>query len=194
MARFVVEMVFETTDERLAEVRPAHRRYWEDLAVRGVLLGGGLYADESGGLMLCEAADDDALRRLVDGDPYVQRKLVRSVKVREWHVLVGGLTLSSGRDPEPQQLGLTMASSEISGSLISRIESGPRITRAAVADGRALTAHEHRIAALIVGGKTNREIAHQFRVSVRAVELHITSIYRKLGINRRAQLASALAA
>jgi DNA-binding CsgD family transcriptional regulator/uncharacterized protein YciI len=191
MARFVVEMVFETEDVRLGEVRPAHRRYWEELAARGVLLGGGLYTDESGGLMLCEAADDVALRRLVDGDPYVRGKLVRSVKIREWHVLVGGLKIAAGRDPEPQQLGFTMAST---GSLISRIENGPRITRAAVAAGRALTAHEQRIAALIVDGKTNREIATQFRVSVRAVELHITSIYRKLGINRRAQLAGALAA
>ena len=192
MARFVVEMAFEVEDERLDEVRPAHRRYWEDLATRGVLLGGGLYTDESGGLMLCEAADDAALRRLVDDDPYVRGKLVRSVKIREWHVLVGGLTRPAGRTPEPQQLGFTMGSGK--GSLISRIENGPRISRAAVAAGRALTAHEHRIAALIVVGKTNREIATQFRVSVRAVELHITSIYRKLGINRRAQLASALAA
>jgi DNA-binding CsgD family transcriptional regulator/uncharacterized protein YciI len=192
MARFVVEMVFETQDERLGEVRPAHRRYWEELAVRGVLLGGGLYTDESGGLMLCEAADSSALRRLVDGDPYVRGKLVRSVKIREWHVLVGDLTTPVGREPEPQQLGFTMGSG--AGSLISRIENGPRITRAAVASGRPLTAHEQRIAALIVRGKTNREIATQFRVSVRAVELHITSIYRKLGINRRAQLASALAA
>jgi DNA-binding CsgD family transcriptional regulator/uncharacterized protein YciI len=192
MARFVVEMVFETQDERLGVVRPAHRRYWEDLAARGVLLGGGLYTDESGGLMLCEAADDSALRRLVDGDPYVRAKLVRSVKIREWHVLVGGLKLPVGREPEPQQLGFTMGSS--TGSLISRIENGPRIARAAVVGGRGLTAHEQRIAALIVRGKTNREIATQFRVSVRAVELHITSIYRKLGINRRAQLASALAA
>jgi DNA-binding NarL/FixJ family response regulator len=192
MPRFVVEMVFGAEVERLGEVRPAHRRYWEDLAVGGVLLGGGLYTDESGGLMLCEAADDTALRRLVDGDPYVRAKLVRSVKIREWHVLVGGMKLPCGHDPEPRQLGFTMASAP--DSLISRIENGPRITRAAVAAGRALTAHEDRIAALIVGGKTNREIATQFRVSVRAVELHITSIYRKLGINRRAQLAVALAA
>jgi DNA-binding CsgD family transcriptional regulator/uncharacterized protein YciI len=192
MPRFVVEMVFETEAERLGEVRPAHRRYWEDLAARGVLLGGGLYTDESGGLMLCEAADDTALRRLVEGDPYMRAKLLRSVKIREWRVLVGGLNLPGGHDPEPRQLGFTMASGP--GSLISRIENGPRITRAAMASARALTAHEQRIAALIVGGKTNREIATQFRVSVRAVELHITSIYRKLGINRRAQLAGALAA
>lgn len=192
MARYVVEMVFVAPQERLALVRPAHRRYWEELAVRGVLLGGGLYADESGGLMLCEAAGETVLRHWVAGDPYVRGNLVRSVRIKEWNVLAGDLSSPSGKDPEPQQLGFTMASGR--GSLIARIESGPRIARAARAAGRALTAHEQRIATLIVGGKTNREIATQFRVSVRAVELHITSIYRKLGINRRAQLAGALAA
>lgn len=187
MARFVVEMVFEAQHERLAGERPAHQWYWEELAARGVLLGGGLYTDGSGGLMLCEAADGTVLRRLVDDDPLVRGKLVHSVKIREWRVVVGGLSLS-GNEPEPRQSGIAMASPRRSSA------SGPLITRIDDEDGRALTAHEQRIATLIVDGRTNREIATQFRVSVRAVELHITSIYRKLGINRRAQLAGALAA
>ncbi len=184
MARFVVEMLFGSEHERLAGVRPAHRRYWEDLAVRGVLLEGGLYADESGGLMLCEAADDVALRRLVAADPYVRGKLLRSIRIREWRGLVGDLARPSGKEAEPQQLGMSMASRAPRASC----SSGSSLR------GRQLTAHEQRIATLIVDGRTNREIANQFRVSVRAVELHITSIYRKLGINRRAQLAGALAA
>jgi DNA-binding CsgD family transcriptional regulator/uncharacterized protein YciI len=178
MARFVVEMVFGSAHERLAGVRPAHRRYWEDLALRGVLLSGGLYADESGGLLLCEAADEVALRRLVAADPYVRGKLLRSLRIREWRDLVGDLSWPSAKEAEPQQLGMAMASRAPGSSL----------------RGRQLTAHEQRIATLIVDGRTNREIADHFRVSVRAVELHITSIYRKLGINRRAQLAGALAA
>lgn len=192
MARYVVEMVFVAQRERLALVRPAHRRYWEELAGRRVLLGGGLYADESGCLLLCQAADETTLRRWLAADPYVRGNLVRSLKIKEWHVLVGGLSLPAGKAPEPQQLGFTMAGGR--GSLIARIENGPRISRAAARAGRGLTAHEQRIASLIVDGRTNREIATRFGVSVRAVELHITNIYRKLGINRRAQLAGALAA
>ncbi|ANZ42380.1 hypothetical protein BBK82_00125 [Lentzea guizhouensis] len=148
------------------------------MAERGVLLGGGLYADESGGLLLCEAPDDGSLRRLVAADPYVRGKLLRSIRIREWRELVGGLSRRSGKEAEPQESGTAMGSRS-SGSLMG---------------GRQLTAHEQRIASLIVNGRTNREIAAQFRVTVRAVELHITSIYRKLGINRRAQLAGALAA
>lgn len=60
--------------------------------------------------------------------------------------------------------------------------------------GRAqfLTAHERRIALLVVNGMTNSQIADQMRVSRRAIEQHITRIYRKLSITRRAQLAAAL--
>lgn len=57
----------------------------------------------------------------------------------------------------------------------------------------SLTAHERRIADDVVQGRSNREIAEDMQVSRRAVEFHITSIYRKLGISRRVQLPVALA-
>jgi DNA-binding NarL/FixJ family response regulator len=55
-----------------------------------------------------------------------------------------------------------------------------------------LTAHEVRIASMMLDGMTNKQIADAFTVSTRAVELHITRIYRKLDIRRRAQLAAAM--
>ncbi|SDN36569.1 BREX system ATP-binding domain-containing protein [Allokutzneria albata] len=55
-----------------------------------------------------------------------------------------------------------------------------------------LTPHERRIADLAVRGMTNREIAEAFLVTQRAVEQHLTRVYRKLGINRRSQLGIAL--
>ncbi|MBB4681959.1 AAA family ATPase [Crossiella cryophila] len=59
-------------------------------------------------------------------------------------------------------------------------------------DGGELTPHELRIAEQVVRGRTNREIAQGFQVTSRAVEQHLTRIYRKLGIARRSQLAAAL--
>ena len=41
---------------------------------------------------------------------------------------------------------------------------------------------------LASAGHTNRQIAREFNVSPRAIEFHLTSLYVKLGINRRAQL------
>ncbi|WP_232837174.1 helix-turn-helix transcriptional regulator [Lentzea terrae] len=53
-----------------------------------------------------------------------------------------------------------------------------------------LTPHESRIVELALEGETNREIATRFNVTQRAVELHLTRVYRKAGISRRVQLSS----
>jgi DNA-binding NarL/FixJ family response regulator len=66
-----------------------------------------------------------------------------------------------------------------------------------VADGsRAaeveITPHEMRIAKLVTEGMTNGEISSTLHVSRRTVEFHLTNLYRKLGIARRSQIATAL--
>ncbi|MGW6449233.1 helix-turn-helix transcriptional regulator [Lentzea sp. NPDC055074] len=53
-----------------------------------------------------------------------------------------------------------------------------------------LTPHESRIVLLVLEGETNRAIAARFGVTQRAVELHLTRVYRKVGISRRVQLSS----
>lgn len=55
-----------------------------------------------------------------------------------------------------------------------------------------LTPHELRIAVMTVQGYTNVELAAHFGVVRRTIEFHLTNIYVKLGITRRAQLAGAL--
>ncbi|SDY97152.1 Tetratricopeptide repeat-containing protein [Amycolatopsis xylanica] len=57
---------------------------------------------------------------------------------------------------------------------------------------RALTASERRVALLARQGHTNRQIAGRLQVAVRTVEIHLTSVYRKLGITARTDLATAL--
>ena len=68
----------------------------------------------------------------------------------------------------------------------------PRI--AAVRSGTGLTATEQRVAGLIAAGATNRTAAAELFVSVRTVETHVASIYRKLGVRTRAELARKLPA
>ena len=68
----------------------------------------------------------------------------------------------------------------------------PRL--AATRSGSDLTATEQRVADLISTGATNRDVAAALFVSVRTVETHVASIYRKLGVRTRVELMRLLSA
>jgi DNA-binding CsgD family transcriptional regulator len=57
----------------------------------------------------------------------------------------------------------------------------------------ALTASERRVARMAAEGMSNKELAQALFVTVKAVEVHLSSVYRKLQISSRAQLAETLA-
>ena len=56
----------------------------------------------------------------------------------------------------------------------------------------ALTASERRIAEYAGQGLTNREIAQTLFVTTRTVEGHLTSVFRKLQLSSRNDLAAVL--
>jgi DNA-binding CsgD family transcriptional regulator len=57
----------------------------------------------------------------------------------------------------------------------------------------SLTASERRVAEHASQGLSNREIAQTLFVTARTVEGHLTSIFRKLQLDSRSELADALA-
>ncbi|MEA5363834.1 LuxR C-terminal-related transcriptional regulator [Amycolatopsis sp., V23-08] len=63
---------------------------------------------------------------------------------------------------------------------------------ASAASGRlcALTQRERKIAGLARAGWTNRRIAQREAVTLRTVEFHLTSVYRKLGVGGRHELVA----
>ena len=56
-----------------------------------------------------------------------------------------------------------------------------------------LTPQEFRVAMTIAGGATNREAANALFLSQKTIEFHLSSIYRRLGLRSRADLADVLA-
>lgn len=70
---------------------------------------------------------------------------------------------------------------------------GARPRRRRTTGPAALTPSELRVAALASEGRTNRDIAQALFVTVRTVEMHLSSVYRKLGIDGRPGLEQALA-
>jgi DNA-binding CsgD family transcriptional regulator len=56
-----------------------------------------------------------------------------------------------------------------------------------------LTPAEHRVAALVAEGRTNREVAAALFLTERTVASHLTHVYAKLGVRSRTELARRLA-
>jgi DNA-binding CsgD family transcriptional regulator/tetratricopeptide (TPR) repeat protein len=70
---------------------------------------------------------------------------------------------------------------------------GARPRRVALSGVESLTPSELRVAQMAAEGPTNREIAQALFVTPKTVEIHLSSVYRKLGIRSRSQLPAALA-
>jgi DNA-binding CsgD family transcriptional regulator len=74
------------------------------------------------------------------------------------------------------------------------VVAGARPRRDAITGRDALTAAELGVARLAARGMTNREIAQALFITTKTASAHLSRVYRKLGITRRAQLPDALAA
>ena len=73
------------------------------------------------------------------------------------------------------------------------LATGARPRRISLSGLESLTPSERRVAEMAAEGPTNREIAQALFVTPKTVEVHLSSVYRKLGIRSRSQLAAALA-
>ena len=69
---------------------------------------------------------------------------------------------------------------------------GGRPRRDALTGPESLTPSERRVADLAAQGHSNRDIAQMLYVTPKTVEVHLTSVYRKLGISARTALSDAL--
>ena len=70
---------------------------------------------------------------------------------------------------------------------------GERVEAPAPA-GPALTAQQERIASLVAGGATNREVAQEMHLSPRTVDHHLRNVFARLGVRSRTEMARQLTA
>jgi DNA-binding NarL/FixJ family response regulator len=76
---------------------------------------------------------------------------------------------------------------------VARAEKELRRARPRPRRDRELTNAERNVAALVAAGRTNREVAAELFTTVGTVEVHLTRIYRKLGLRSRTELARQVA-
>jgi DNA-binding CsgD family transcriptional regulator/tetratricopeptide (TPR) repeat protein len=99
---------------------------------------------------------------------------------------------------DPLQQGLELARKCWATPLVEHahtelVATGARPRRLVFSGVEALTPSERRVATIAAEGLTNREIAQTLFVTPKTVEVHLSSVYRKLEISSRSQLAHELA-
>jgi DNA-binding CsgD family transcriptional regulator len=167
----------------LARIWGAPRALGAALRAAGVIEGG------RDGIALLEEAVE-----VLDGSP---AKLEYAKARTE---LGAALRRSNRRSAAREHLRRAVELARICGAapLAARAETelfatGARPRRLALTGVDALTPSERRVADMAAQGPTNREIAQALFVTPKTVEVHLSSVYRKLGISSRSQLAEALA-
>jgi DNA-binding CsgD family transcriptional regulator len=112
-----------------------------------------------------------------------------------------GRTLRLARRPsdarEPLRRALELADACGADGLAESVRTelyaaGARPRTSALSGAGALTASERRVAALAAEGSSNRDIAQNLFVTPKTVEVHLSNVYRKLGIRSRRELPGAL--
>jgi len=96
----------------------------------------------------------------------------------------------AGRKKEALKLFETFGSHSIVQRLRDELTPKNRQGRAA----HILTSRERDVATLVADGLTNREISNRLSVSEKTVETHLASIFAKLGVRNRSDVASQLEA
>ena len=173
----------------VAEELELARTWGAPRALGAALRAAGLIEGGKGGLALLEEAV-----QVLSGSP---AKLEHAKARTE---LGAALRRANRRSQAREQLRHAVELATICGAteLAARAErellaTGARPRRVALSGVDSLTPSERRVAEMAADGPTNREIAQALFITQRTVEVHLTSIYRKLAINSRSQLATALA-
>jgi DNA-binding NarL/FixJ family response regulator len=62
----------------------------------------------------------------------------------------------------------------------------------AITGGEQLTPRERELVSLVAAGASNKDIARRLTISVKTVKTHLTSVFKKLGLSTRLELAVAV--
>ena len=78
---------------KVAELRPVHRQYLTDLKAKGRLAACGPFTDDSGALIVYEAATREEAEGLLKADPFNQNGVFVSYQLRPWNAVMANREL-----------------------------------------------------------------------------------------------------
>ena len=91
--KFAAVIEYLQDKAKIAESRPAHRQYLAGLKERGQLVVCGPFLDDSGGLIVYEAASREAAEKLILDDPFQKNGIFLRYQLRPWNPVIANLDL-----------------------------------------------------------------------------------------------------
>ncbi len=91
--KFAAVIEYTQDKAKIAEVRPVHRKYLTLLRSAGQLAAAGPFTDDSGALIVYEAADREQAETLLRNDPFNQNGVFVKYQLRPWNPVLGNLDL-----------------------------------------------------------------------------------------------------
>jgi uncharacterized protein len=71
--------------EKIQQVRPVHREYLKSLLAQGKLVAAGPFTDDSGALIIYEAATNEDAEAILRGDPFCTNGIFVTWQLRPWN-------------------------------------------------------------------------------------------------------------
>lgn len=82
----IIEYIQDKT--KIAEIRPTHRQYQTSLLQKGQLVAAGPFTDDSGALIVYEAATKEDAEKLLQADPFCKNGVFVKYQLRPWNTVM----------------------------------------------------------------------------------------------------------
>jgi uncharacterized protein YciI len=91
--KFAAIIEYAQDKDKIQAVRPQHRQYLSSLKERGQLAASGPFLDDSGALIVYEAATRDEAEKLLQADPFNQNGIFVRYQLRPWNPVIANRDL-----------------------------------------------------------------------------------------------------
>jgi uncharacterized protein YciI len=86
--KYAAIIEYSRDQEKIQALRPTHRQYLATLRERGQLAASGPFTDDSGALIVYEAASAAEAEKLLQGDPFHQNGIFLTYVLRPWNPVI----------------------------------------------------------------------------------------------------------
>jgi hypothetical protein len=91
--KYAAIIEYSRDKDKIQSIRPVHRQYLATLRERGELAAAGPFTDDSGALIVYEAASAEEAEKLLQGDPFHHNGIFLTYMMRPWNPVLANREL-----------------------------------------------------------------------------------------------------